>query len=159
MTRISCIVTAGLFSTLAFAEDPYQGEGDNSFGPYETNAAFTDSPVAGFRELHASADSLRSSLKPAEATEAQGVQILSIENTALSSVTVTVNDIKVGILGPLTIGRVTDVPAGSYQILLGHPNGFQQRFSASTSPLNSPAQAPIESTEEAASEADNSPEE
>jgi hypothetical protein len=154
------ILAAGLFSTLAFAEDPYQGEGDNSFGPYETNAAFTKSPVAGFRELHASAESLRSALKPAAAAAGQGVQILSIENTALSSVTVEVNGTKVGVLGPLTIGRITDVPAGSYEILLGHPNGFQQRFSVNTDSLNPAAEKPaVETPQESAETPESSPEE
>ena len=159
MTRIPLILAAGLFSTLASAEDPYQGEGDNSFGPYETNAAFTKSPVAGFRELHASADSLRSALKPAAEAVGQGVQILAIENTALSSVTVAINGNKVGILGPLTIGRITDVPAGSYDILLGHPNGYQQRFSVSTDPLNPAAEKPAEEPVEPTENSESTPEE
>jgi len=130
--RTKLILLSLCLSTPAIAEDPYQGEGDNSFGPYETNAEFTTGDVAGFRSLHASADIIREALKPTAAKTAPGVHILELENTALSSVDVVVNGTKVGVLGPLTIGRINDVGAGEYKVTMHHPNGFAQNFKTST---------------------------
>ena len=55
-------MAAALLSTVAIAEDPYEGEGDNSFGPYETNASLTTGALSGFTSLHASAESLQEGL-------------------------------------------------------------------------------------------------
>lgn len=132
MIRFNTLIAAALLSSTALAEDTYQGVGDNSFGPYETNAALTQGDASGFTSLHASAESLQEGLKPAEATTAAGPQTLAIENTSLSSVTVTVNETKVGTLGPITIGRIQGIPAGSYNVVLGHPNGYNQSLTIGT---------------------------
>ena len=132
MIRTKLILLSLCISAPAIAEDPYQGEGDNSFGPYETNAEFTTGEVAGFRSLHASADAIRKALKPTAAKTAAGVHTLELENTALSSVDVVVNGTKIGILGPLTIGRIHDVGAGEYSVVMHHLNGFVQNFKTST---------------------------
>ena len=150
MIRTKLILLSFALSTSAAAEDPYQGEGDNSFGPYETNAEFTTGDVAGFRSLHASADTIREALKPAAAKTATGVQILELENTALSSVDVVVNGTKIGILGPLTIGRINDVGAGEYNVVMHHLNGFVQNFKTSTTAATEKNETPkTEKTPEA----------
>ena len=129
-------MAATLLSTAAVAEDPYQGEGDNSFGPYETNASLTTGALAGFTSLFAAAESLQQGLKPGEALTGTGTQTLEIENTSLSSVTVTVSGTKVGTLGPVTIGRIQGLDAGSYTVVLGHPNGYNQTLTLVTASEN-----------------------
>ena len=163
MNRLAPIFAAVLFSTPAIAEDPYQGEGDNSFGPYETNASLTTGVLSGFTSLYASAESLQAGLKPGAATAGSGTQLLTIENTSLSSVTVTVSGTKVGTLGPVTIGRIQGIEAGEYTVVLGHPNGYNQTLSLSTTSVTAapPAAAlpaaevsPEEATEEQAESAE-----
>ena len=143
------------------AEDPYQGEGDNSFGPYETNASLTTGALAGFTSLHASAESLQQGLKPGAELAGSGTQMLEIENTSLSSVTVTVSGTKVGTLGPVTIGRIQGIDAGSYTVILGHPNGYNQTLTLVTvGEDGTPAApaAPEPAPEESSSDAENSEE-
>ena len=135
MFRLNVFLAAALFCTPAIAEAPYQGEGDNTFGPYAVNPDLTEGALSGFRRLHASAETLLGSLKPAEAVATSGIHVLEIENTALSSVEVLVNDTKVGILGPLTIGRIQDVGAGSYNVVMIHTTGYKQAIPVSTTAL------------------------
>ena len=144
MNRLAPILATVLFATPALAEDPYQGEGDNSFGPYETNASLTTGALSGFTSLHAPAESLQSGLKPGVALSKSGTQLLTIENTSLSSVTVTVGGTKVGTLGPVTIGRIQGIAAGEYTVVLGHPNGYNQTLSLTTTSVvdGAPAASP-----------------
>ena len=144
MNRLAPILATMLFATPALAEDPYQGEGDNSFGPYETNASLTTGALSGFTSLHAPMESLQSGLKPGVALSNSGTQLLTIENTSLSSVTVTVSGTKVGTLGPVTIGRIQGIEAGEYTVVLGHPNGYNQTLSITTTSVatGTPAAAP-----------------
>jgi hypothetical protein len=135
VNRHYALLAAALFCSPAFAEDPYQAEGNNAFGPYAVNPALTEGAVSGFRTLHASAETLLKSLKPVEAVATSGAHILEIQNTALSSVEVTVNDTKVGVLGPLTIGRIQDVGAGKYNVVMLHTTGYKQALSLSTTAL------------------------
>ena len=161
MIRLSSLMAATLLSTAAMAEDPYQGEGDNSFGPYETNASLTTGVLAGFTSLHASAESLQQGLKPGAELAGSGTQMLEIENTSLSSVTVTVSGTKVGTLGPVTIGRIQGIDAGSYTVILGHPNGYNQTLTLVTvGEDGTPAApaAPEPAPEESSSDAENSEE-
>jgi len=130
--RLNVFLAAALFCTPAIAEDPYEGEGDNTFGPYAVNPDLTKGALSGFRQLHASAETLLGSLKPAAAVATSGTHVLEIENTALSSVEVLVNDTKVGILGPLTIGRIQDVGAGSYNVVMTHTTGYKQAIKVDT---------------------------
>jgi hypothetical protein len=132
MMRFSALFAAVLFCTPALADDPYQPVGDNAFGPYAVNPGLTTGTISGFRTLYASAESLTGSLKPAAAATAGGTHVLEIENTALSSVDVTVNDTKVGMLGPLTIGRIHDVGAGEYRVKMGHTTGYVQDITVKT---------------------------
>ena len=160
MIRLSSLMAAALMSTVAIAEDPYEGEGDNSFGPYETNASLTTGVLSGFTSLHASAESLQEGLKPGEALTGTGTQTLEIENTSLSSVTVTVSGTKVGTLGPVTIGRIQGLEAGRYTVVLGHPNGYNQTLNlVSASEDGTPAAAapaaPAVETEEAATDSES----
>jgi hypothetical protein len=46
-----------------------------------------------------------------------------------------VNDTKVGVLGPLTIGRIQDVGAGKYNVVMLHTTGYKQALSLSTTAL------------------------
>ncbi len=124
--RISAFLAAVVFCTPALAEDPYQPHGDNAFGPYAVNPALTTGAIRGFRTLYASPETLAGSLIPAAATTAAGVHVLEIENTALSSVIVMVNETKIGVLGPLTFGRIHDVGAGDYTVKMTHTTGFEQ---------------------------------
>ncbi len=126
MMRISAFLAAVVFCTPALAEDPYQPHGDNAFGPYAVNPALTTGAIRGFRTLYASPETLAGSLIPAAATTAAGVHVLEIENTALSSVIVMVNETKIGVLGPLTFGRIHDVGAGDYTVKMTHTTGFEQ---------------------------------
>jgi hypothetical protein len=147
MMRFSALFAAVLFCTPASADDPYQPVGDNAFGPYGVNPGLTTGAVSGFRTLYASAESLVASLKPAAAITAGGVHVLEIENTALSSVDVTVNDTKVGVLGPLTIGRIHDVGAGEYNVKMGHTTDYIQDITVKTKAVAG-TEAPIEKTPE-----------
>lgn len=160
MIRLSSLTAAVFLSTVAVAEDPYQGEGDNSFGPYETNASLTTGAVAGFTSLFASAESLLEGLKPGESLTGTGTQTLAIENTSLSSVTVTVSGTKVGTLGPVTIGRIQGLDAGNYTVILGHPNGYNQTLSLVTAsedgtPASAAPSAPAPEGDESAPDAAN----
>ncbi len=160
MIRLSSLMAAALLSSVAYAEDPYQGEGDNSFGPYETNASLTKGALSGFTSLFASAESLQEGLKPGAALTGTGTQILAIENTSLSSVTVTVSGTKVGTLGPVTIGRIQGLDAGSYTVVLGHPNGYNQTLSLVTAsqdgtPASAAPSVPAAEGDESTSNAEN----
>ena len=163
MIRLSSLTAAVFLSTVAFAEDPYEGEGDNSFGPYETNASLTTGAASGFTSLFASAESLQEGLEPGESLAGTGTQTLAIENTSLSSVTVTVSGTKVGTLGPVTIGRIQGLDAGNYTVILGHPNGYNQTLSLVTAsedgtPASAAPSAPENEGEESAPNAENSTE-
>jgi hypothetical protein len=124
--RISAFLAALVFCTPALAEDPYQAHGDNAFGPYAVNSGLTTGAISGFRTLYASPETLAGSLIPAAAVTAAGTHVLEIENTALSSVVVMVNKTKVGVLGPLTFGRIHDVGAGDYTVKMTHTTGYEQ---------------------------------
>jgi hypothetical protein len=86
----------------------------------------TTGAIQGFRTLYASPEAIKGSLKPVAARATSGVHVLEIENTALSSVIVRVNETKVGVLGPLTFGRIHDVGAGDYTVKMTHTTDYDQ---------------------------------
>ena len=97
---------------------------ENAFGPFDVNPALTVGDVTGFRQLFVEADGLAEKLSPENARTGEPNGELVIENTATAFAKVTVGEVLVGVLGPLTTGRIQGAKAGSYKVQLELPNGY-----------------------------------
>ena len=134
------LVFLPLLATTAIAAD------ENTFGPFGVNPSLTMGEVTGFRQLFVEADSLAEKLTPENARTNEPNGELVIENTATAFAKITVGDVLVGVLGPLTTGRIQGAKAGSYKVKLELPNGYTKTVVVGT-PAVLAAPAPDAETE------------
>jgi hypothetical protein len=99
---------------------------------YTVDPRLTTGPVENFRELFVDPVSLASQVSPATAADGGGRADLVIKNEMTAWGEVTVGSVKVGVIGPLTDGRIRDVPKGTYDVLVTYSNGFVSRRSIAT---------------------------
>ena len=131
------LVFLPLLAATAFAAD------ENAFGPFGVNPSLTVGDVTGFRQLFVEADGLADKLSPENARTDEPSGELVIENTATAFAKVTVGDVLVGVLGPLTTGRIQGAKAGSYKVQMELPNGYTKTVVVGTPAVLAP---PVEET-------------
>lgn len=134
------LVFLPLLAGTAVAED------ENAFGPFGVNPSLTVGDVTGFRQLFVEADGLAEKLSPENARTNEPNGELVIENTATAFAKITVGDVLVGVLGPLTTGRIRGAKAGSYKVQLELPNGYTKTVVVGTPAVLAPP-APDAETE------------
>jgi hypothetical protein len=127
------LVLLPLLATTALAED------ENAFAPFGVNASLTTGDVSGFRQLFLEADGLAEKLSPENARTGEPKGELVIENTSTAFAKITVGDVLVGILGPLTTGRIQGASAGSYKVQVELPNGYTKTVVVGTPAVVAPA--------------------
>ncbi len=142
--RFLLVLFPFLFATAAATDE-------NAFGPFEVNPSLTEGEVTGFRQLFVEAGGLSNKLSPEKPRTDEPNGELVIENTATAFAKVTVGDVLVGVLGPLTTGRIQGAKAGSYKVQMELPNGYTKTVVVGT-PAIQPPQAPA--ADEEASPAD-----
>jgi len=134
--RISILTALALcFATTAKADE-------NTFGVYQVNPGLTTGPVSGFRQLLVEPAGLAAQLTPLAARAGEPVGALSIENTSTAFAKITVGDVLVGILGPLTTGHIQGAAAGTYKVQLELPNGYTKTVEVGTPSLPASEAAP-----------------
>lgn len=106
----------------AQAADLVDLQPDNTFGIFAVNASLTTGPVAGFRQLYLEPDAVPAALGGA------GPAWLALPNEVTTWGIVSVNGVRLGQLMPLSTGVIRGVKAGTYDVVLELPNGFQKRF-------------------------------
>lgn len=104
-----------LFSVLgmANAENPERALRPTT---HPADLALTDGAVENFQRLYCDPATVASQLKPT--TAAEGTGHLYIRNNYTAWVDVSIGDIKIGRLQPLTVAVLHDLPAGSYDVAI-----------------------------------------
>ena len=119
-----------LFLLAALSSAP-ASEGHIGFGIYDVNPDLTTGNLEFFREIYVSPDVFPSQIDPVEST-GEGFGTLEIENKTTAWQLVHVNEVKVGIVGPLTTARIHSMKEGVYTVALEAPNGFIYEKSITT---------------------------
>ncbi|MEE2751522.1 MAG: hypothetical protein VX519_08820 [Myxococcota bacterium] len=150
-----------LFSILALGlvlSPDAQANEENTFGVFQVNASLTTGPASGFRQVFVDANDLNSLLKPAAARAGEPNGQLVIENISTAWARVHVGETLVGIIGPLTTGRLQNVTAGTYTVSMELPNGYTKKVQIGTVAADGTAVTPQAPPAPAADQPDASPE-
>ena len=139
-----------------------QANDENTFGVFKVNASLTTGPASGFRQVFVDANELSSLLKPATPRADEPNGQLVIENISTAWARVHVGDTLVGVIGPLTTGRLQGVTAGTYTVSMELPNGYTKKVQIGTvasdgsavTPKAPPAPAPDAEQPDATPEAE-----
>ena len=119
-----------LFLLAALSSAP-ASEGHVGFGIYDVNPDLTTGNLEFFREIYVSPEAFPSQIDPVEST-GEGFGTLENENKTTAWQLVHVNEVKVGVVGPLTTAKIHRMKEGSYTVSFEAPNGFIYEKSIST---------------------------
>ena len=120
-----------LLLSLALSPDALAND-ENTFGVFQINSSLTTGPASGFRQVFVDSKELNSLLKPASPRAGEPNGQLVIENIATSWARVHVGETLVGVIGPLTTGRLQNVTAGTYTVSMELPNGYTRKVEVGT---------------------------
>ena len=135
-----------------------QANEENTFGVFQVNASLTTGPASGFRQVFVDANDLNSLLKPAAPRAGEPNGQLVIENISTAWARVHVGETLVGIIGPLTTGRLQNVTAGTYTVSMELPNGYTKKVQIGTVAADGTTVTPQAPPAPAAEQPDASPE-
>lgn len=109
-------------------------DGSEGFGPYKVNPDLTTGRMEFFREVYVDADQIGNLIKPSQPLPAASAATgdLRIHNSATGWVVVSIGDLKIGKVGPLTTAVIHQVPSGFYDITTASANGFKVTQKLST---------------------------
>jgi hypothetical protein len=105
---------------------------------YTVNPRLTTGPIENFRELYVDPAAVPAQLKPAEAQSGTATD-LSVRNDLTSWTEVTIAGTKIGVLDALTNGVIHGVAAGTYDVVMHYPNGFEKKLRVNTMSTQSAA--------------------
>ena len=112
---------------------------------YPKDTKLTAPPVANFRKLFVDPATFAAGLKPdappassAAPGSLPATGTLLVTNDRMSQAQVAINDVKVGVIGPMTIGSVSPVRSGSYRVTITWLNGFSQTTEVGTTTAPAP---------------------
>lgn len=98
-------------------------EGNEGFGIWEVDPTYTQGNLAYFLEIYVDDAEFPGQVEPK--TAAEGTGELHIKNTSTTFEFISINGVKVGRLGPLTTAKVKGLKAGTYDVTVAYPHGFE----------------------------------
>lgn len=104
-----------LGSNSAFADNPGRPLRPTT---HPGDSALTEGPVENFQRLYIDPSTISSQLTPIKKRKGETLESLPIKNKTTAWVDISINDIKIGRIGPLTTGLIHDVIPGKYLITL-----------------------------------------
>lgn len=96
----------------------------NAFGPYDVNPALTTGGATGFRTLFVDPGEFATLVQPAEALGDAADDILHVQNRTSAWTELSINGVRIGIIGPLTTVVLEGVKPGSYATSQLGPTGM-----------------------------------
>ncbi|MCP4808554.1 MAG: hypothetical protein GY913_00425 [Proteobacteria bacterium] len=105
-------------------------DGNKGFGIWEVDPTYTQGNLAYFLEIYVDDAEFASQVEPK--TAAEGTGELHIRNNSTTFEFISINGVKVGRLGPLTTAKVKGLKAGTYDVTIAYPHGFEYTTEVAT---------------------------
>lgn len=115
-----------LAMTLAADEGTAQDDMARPMRPltYPVNPDLSQGPIRNFFSVVVDPNAMATTLVPVQSTDREQTEVLPIHNRTTGWLEVAVGETTIGVLGPLTLGFISNVSAGTYAVHMTNSAGY-----------------------------------